>query len=31
MDDIPYDLIKQLLEKMAVQEWIGDYKVTIKK
>ncbi|WP_425414358.1 DUF1801 domain-containing protein [Psychroserpens burtonensis] len=31
MDDIPNDLMKQLLEKMSVQEWIRVYKAIIKK
>ncbi|MGB3605909.1 MAG: DUF1801 domain-containing protein [Psychroserpens sp.] len=31
MDDIPYDLIAQLLEKISVQEWIDIYESTIKK
>ena len=31
MDDIPYELIKQLLEKMTVEEWIDIYEAAIKK
>jgi hypothetical protein len=31
MDDIPFDLIEQLLSKMSVEEWIGIYEATIKK
>jgi len=31
MDDIPYDLIEQLLGKMSVKEWIGIYETAIKK
>jgi len=31
MDDIPYDLIEQLLGKMSVNEWIDIYEKTIKK
>ena len=30
-DDIPYDLITQLLSKMNVEEWIDIYEKTIKK
>jgi len=30
MDDIPYDLIKDLLGKMTVEEWITIYESTIK-
>ena len=30
-DDIPYDLIEQLLGKMSVDEWIDIYEKTIKK
>lgn len=31
VDDIPYDLIEQLLGKMSVEEWITIYEKTIKK
>jgi hypothetical protein len=31
MDDIPYDLIKELIGKMSVEEWIGIYEEAIKK
>ncbi|MFT4757531.1 MAG: hypothetical protein ACI91R_002186 [Vicingaceae bacterium] len=31
MDDIPYDLIEQLLGKMSVEEWIGIYESAVKK
>ena len=31
IDDIPYDLIEQLLGKMSVEEWIGIYENAIKK
>jgi len=31
MDDIPYDLIEQLLGKMSIREWIDIYESTIKK
>jgi hypothetical protein len=31
MDDIPYDLIAQLVGKMSVEEWIDIYESTIKK
>ena len=31
MDDIPYDLIKQLMGKMSVEEWITIYEAAIKK
>lgn len=31
VDDIPYDLIEQLLGKMSVDEWIGIYEKAIKK
>ena len=30
MEDIPYDLIKQLLGKISVEEWIDIYETTIK-
>ena len=30
VDDIPYDLIKELLTKMTVEEWINIYESTIK-
>lgn len=30
-DDIPYDLIEELLGKMSVEEWIEIYESTIKK
>ena len=30
MDDIPYDLIQELMEKMSVEEWIGIYEKAIK-
>jgi len=30
VDDIPYDLIKELLGKMSVQEWINIYENAIK-
>jgi uncharacterized protein YdhG (YjbR/CyaY superfamily) len=28
MDDIPYDLIAELLEKMSMQEWIKNYQAS---
>ena len=31
IDDIPYDLIKELLGKMTVEEWIEIYETAIKK
>ena len=31
MDDIPFDLIKELCRKMAVDEWIAIYESAIKK
>ncbi|MDN3491874.1 DUF1801 domain-containing protein [Winogradskyella bathintestinalis] len=31
MDDIPYDLIEELMGKMSVEEWIDIYEKTIKK
>lgn len=31
MDDIPYDLIKELLGKMSVKEWITTYESTLNK
>ena len=31
IDDIPYDLIEQLLGKMTVNEWVDIYEKTIKK
>lgn len=31
MDDIPYDLIAQLVGKMSVEEWVDIYESTIKK
>jgi len=31
IDDIPYDLIKELLGKMSVEEWINIYDSTINK
>jgi hypothetical protein len=31
IDDIPYDLIKELLGKMSVEEWIDIYKTSIKR
>lgn len=31
VDDIPYDLIKELLGKMTVEEWIKIYETAIKK
>lgn len=31
MDDIPYDLIVELLNKMSTEEWIEIYEKTIKK
>ncbi len=31
IDDIPYDLIKELMGKMSVEEWIDIYEATIKK
>lgn len=31
MDDIPYDLIQELLDKMSVKEWITLYEAAIKK
>ena len=31
MEDIPYDLIEELLGKMSVEEWIGVYESAIKK
>ncbi|WP_040279335.1 DUF1801 domain-containing protein [Psychroserpens damuponensis] len=31
MEDIPYDLIEQLLSKMSVEEWIEIYETAIKK
>lgn len=31
VDDIPYDLIKELLGKMTVEEWIGIYEAAIKR
>jgi hypothetical protein len=31
IDDIPYDLIEELLGKMSVEEWIEIYENTIKK
>lgn len=31
MDDIPYELIGKLMQKMSVQEWIGIYETTMKK
>jgi len=31
MDDIPFDLIKELLGKMTVEEWIDIYETAIKK
>ena len=31
IDDIPYDLIKELLGKMTVKDWIEIYEVAIKK
>ncbi|NRB59798.1 MAG: DUF1801 domain-containing protein [Winogradskyella sp.] len=31
MDDIPYDLIKELMRKMSVEEWIEIYESAIKK
>ena len=30
MDDIPYDLIEELLGKMTVEEWISIYESVIK-
>ena len=30
-DDIPYDLIAQLLQKMTVEDWVGVYESEIKK
>ena len=31
VDDIPYDLIKELLGKMTIEEWISIYESAIKK
>ncbi|MEE9348670.1 MAG: DUF1801 domain-containing protein [Flavobacteriaceae bacterium] len=31
MEDIPYDLIAELLKKYTVEEWINTYKKTLKK
>lgn len=31
MDDIPYDLIGELVGKMSVQEWIGTYENNLKR
>jgi hypothetical protein len=31
IDDIPYDLIEQLLGKMSVEEWIEIYEKALKK
>jgi hypothetical protein len=31
IEDIPYDLIQELLGKMSVEEWVGIYENTIKK
>ena len=31
IEDIPYDLIEQLLGKMSVEEWIGIYENALKK
>jgi hypothetical protein len=31
MDDIPFELIGKLMQKMSVQEWIGIYETTMKK
>lgn len=31
IDDIPYDLIEQLLKKMSVEEWVTIYEKAIKK
>ncbi|MFP4844338.1 DUF1801 domain-containing protein [Winogradskyella sp. PE311] len=31
IEDIPYDLIEQLLSKMSVEEWVEIYENTIKK
>ena len=31
IDDIPYDLIEQLIGKMSVEEWVEIYENTIKK
>jgi len=31
IDDIPYDLIEELLGKMSIEEWISIYENTIKK
>lgn len=31
MEDIPYDLIKEMAQKMTVEEWINTYENTIKK
>ena len=31
MDDIPYELIKELMDKMTVEEWIEIYESAIKK
>jgi hypothetical protein len=31
IEDIPYDLIEQLLGKMSVEEWIDIYEAAIKK
>jgi len=30
MDDIPYELLAQLLEKMSVEDWVGIYESRIK-
>lgn len=31
LDDIPYDLIAQLMQKMSVQDWIDIYEKNLKK
>ena len=31
MDDIPYDLIAELVQKMSTKEWISIYENQIKK
>ena len=31
MEDIPYDLVGNLMQKMSVQDWIGLYELALKK
>lgn len=31
MDDIPYELIAQLMRKMSVEEWVGVYEAKLKR